>query len=174
MTDIQYTIVSTPLGALLVAATARGVCLVCFGDREPDLKERLQAEFPFAVPTRDDVSLRPWSDALVSYVEGHADQISIPLDVGGSRFQRRVWDALRRIPRGETRTYSAVAKSLGQPKAARAVARACASNPVLVVVPCHRVVPMRGSSGGYAGGAERKRVLLDLEAENLAPLRKAV
>ena len=174
MTDIQYTTVSTSLGALLVAATSRGVCLVCFGDGVPDLEGRLQAEFPFAVPTRDDVSLRLWSDELVRTVEGHAERISIPLDVGGSRFQRRVWDALRRIPRGETRTYSAVAKSLGQPKAARAVARACAANPVLVVVPCHRVVPVGGSTGGYAGGAERKRVLLDLETQNLAPSRNAV
>ena len=165
MNAIRYTIVSTPLGALLVAATARGVCLVCFGDGEPELEERLESEFPFAAPARDAAGLKPWSDAVVSYVEGHADRISIPLDVGGSRFQRRVWDALRRIPRGETRTYSAVAESLGQPGAARAVARACAANPVLIVVPCHRVVPVNGGTGGYAGGAKRKRTLLTLEAQ---------
>jgi len=163
MTAIQYTIASTPLGALLVAATHRGVCLVCFGDEEPDLEERLRGEFPFATPTRDDAGLKAWSDAVVSYVKGNAHCISIPLDVGGSRFQRRVWDALSRIPRGETRTYSALAKSLGQPTAARAVARACAANPVLVVVPCHRVVPVNGGAGGYKGGAERKRALLSLE-----------
>lgn len=163
MNAIQYTIVTTPLGALLVAATDRGVCLVCFGDEEPELEERLRGEFPFAAPTRDDAQLKAWSDAVVSYVEGNADRISIPLDVGGSRFQRRVWDALVRIPRGETRTYSALAKSLDPPSAARAVARACAANPVLIVVPCHRVVPMNGGAGGYKGGAERKRTLLALE-----------
>jgi AraC family transcriptional regulator of adaptative response/methylated-DNA-[protein]-cysteine methyltransferase len=163
LTSIQYTIVGTPLGALLVAATDRGICLVCFGDEEAELESRLQGEFPFAAPTRDDSGLQAFSDEIVSYVKGHTESISIPLDVGGSRFQRRVWDALRRIPRGETRSYSALAKSLGQPGAARAVARACAANPVLIVVPCHRVVPKTGDAGGYAGGVERKRSLLALE-----------
>ncbi len=164
MSAIYYTIVNTPLGELLVAATSRGVCLVSFGDGRADFEERLHSEFPFAAPARNDALLKPWSDAVVLYIEGRAESITVPLDVGGSRFQRRVWDALRRIPRGETRTYSAVAESLGQPNASRAVARACAANPVLLVVPCHRVVPKIRGAGGYAGGAERKRTLLALEA----------
>ncbi len=164
MSAIHYSITNTSLGALLVAATARGVCLVSFGDEPAELETRLHSEFPYAKAARNDALLQPWSDAVVRYVEGQADSISVPLDVGGSRFQRRVWDALRRIPRGETRTYSAMAESLGQPKAMRAVARACAANPVLVVVPCHRVVRANGEVGGYAGGIERKRTLLALEA----------
>jgi len=163
MSAIHYTIVDTAMGALLVAATSRGICLVSFGEDAAELEARVQTEFPFAAPARDDARIKPWCDAVVRYIEGHADSISVPLDVGGSRFQRRVWEALRRIPRGETRTYSAVAESMGQPTAARAVARACAANPVLVVVPCHRVVPAGGGTGGYAGGPERKRTLLALE-----------
>ncbi len=164
MSAIHTTILNTPLGELLVAATSRGVCFVRFGDEIAELEERLHGEFPFAASTRDDALLEPWSNSVVRYIEGHADVIAVPLDVRGSRFQRRVWDALRRIPRGETRVYSAVAKSLGQPSASRAVARACAANPALVVIPCHRVLPMAGGAGGYAGGTLRKQALLDLEA----------
>ncbi len=171
---IEYTVAATRLGLLLVAATERGVCHVRFGDRAPELEAGLAREFPYASIRCNEVALKPWRDALVSYVEGHSARIDVPLDVGGSRFERRVWDALRRIPRGHTRSYGAVAAEIGAPRGARAVARACARNPVPLAIPCHRVVPARGGSGGYRFGAERKRALLALEsAEPTQPLEPA-
>jgi AraC family transcriptional regulator of adaptative response/methylated-DNA-[protein]-cysteine methyltransferase len=160
---IEFAIVPTSLGALLVAASEKGVCQVRFAEAGLDLEEALGREFPFAELRENPVRLEPWTDALVSYVDGHATDLELPLDVSGSRFERRVWTALRSIPRGETRTYSEVADSVGLPKGARAVARACASNPVAVAIPCHRVVPKRGGLGGYRWGPERKRTLLQRE-----------
>jgi AraC family transcriptional regulator of adaptative response/methylated-DNA-[protein]-cysteine methyltransferase len=141
---IEFAIVPSSLGALLVAASNKGVCQVRFAEAGIDLKEELGREFPFAELRENPVRLEPW-------------------DVSGSRFQRRVWTALRSIPRGDTRTYSEVADSIGLPKGARAVARACASNPVAVAIPCHRVVGKRGELGGYRWGLERKRTLLQRE-----------
>jgi len=166
MTDaaIAWTICDTSLGRLLVAATARGVCHVRFGDAEADLETALAAEFPYAVLRRDPGALTPWSDALVAWVDGRGGSPDVPLDVRGSAFQRRVWQALRAIPRGATRSYGELATSLGQPGAARAVARACAANPVALAIPCHRVVPRNGEPGGYRWGAWRKRALLARES----------
>jgi AraC family transcriptional regulator of adaptative response/methylated-DNA-[protein]-cysteine methyltransferase len=160
---IEFAIVPSSLGALLVAASNKGVCQVRFAEAGIDLKEELGREFPFAELRENPVRLEPWTDALVSYVDGHSTHLEVPLDVSGSRFQRRVWTALRSIPRGDTRTYSEVADSIGLLKGARAVARACASNPVAVAIPCHRVVGKRGELGGYRWGLERKRTLLQRE-----------
>jgi AraC family transcriptional regulator of adaptative response/methylated-DNA-[protein]-cysteine methyltransferase len=161
---IEYGLRSTPLGLLLVAATARGVCFVDFGTRSDALRERLAREFPFAELRRaSGVSARSWTEAIARYVAGESQSADVPLDVRGSQFQKRVWEALRRIPRGETRTYSEIARRMGAPSAARAVGRACAANPTPVVVPCHRVVAKSGALGGFARGAARKRSLLELE-----------
>ena len=165
---IDYTVSQTSLGCLLVAATERGVCRVAFGESEAELEGMLRAELPFARLERDDVGLKPWSEALVSYVDGHAARLELPLDVSASRFRLRVWEALRAIPRGATQSYSEVARSIGAPRAARAVAQACAGNPVAVLIPCHRVVAAGGGLGGYAFGASRKRALLEREGA-LAP-----
>jgi AraC family transcriptional regulator of adaptative response/methylated-DNA-[protein]-cysteine methyltransferase len=164
--EIVYDIVPCRLGWLLVAATPRGVCHARFGEAEAELEGAVQAEFVFAAPRRDPVALKPWCDRLVASIEGHGRALDLPLDVSGSRFQRRVWDALRRIPRGETRSYSAVAREVGVPAGARAVARACAANPVTVAIPCHRVVRSDGGLGGYRWGVERKRALLASEADS--------
>jgi AraC family transcriptional regulator of adaptative response/methylated-DNA-[protein]-cysteine methyltransferase len=168
--NIVWTLRATRLGLLGVAATSRGVCHVTFADDEAGLARALAAEFPYAVLQRNDAAAGALATQLVDYVEGHRTTLDVPLDVGGSRFQRRVWDALRAIPRGQTRRYAEVAAALGVPGAARAVASACAANPVAVVVPCHRVVPAAGGAGGYRYGAWRKRALLAVEAGDAAAL----
>jgi AraC family transcriptional regulator of adaptative response/methylated-DNA-[protein]-cysteine methyltransferase len=162
--SIGYAIVASALGRILVAATARGVCLVRFGEEDAALRETVGREFPFAVVVPDGRRVARWGEQLARYVDGRSSELDLPLDVAGSRFQRRVWDALRTIPRGETRSYSALAARLGTPRGARAVARACAANPVPIAIPCHRVVPKRGGPGGYTGGEARKRALLSLES----------
>jgi len=161
---IEYVLETCPLGRVLVAATERGVCFVDLGDRDADLTSRLLKEFPFAEcePGRSREAER-WSRVIVDYLHGEVERIDVPLDVSGSQFQRRVWAALRRIPRGETRSYSDVAREIGVPRGARAVAQACAANPVPVVTPCHRVIEKSGRLGGYARGVWRKRQLLRLE-----------
>jgi len=120
-------------------------------------------EFPFATRRRDDAALAEWKAKLTSLIEGREINPSLPLDIRATAFQRRVWQALQEIPRGETRSYSTIAKKIGMPKATRAVARACATNPVAVAIPCHRVVRQDGDSGGYRWGQERKQRLLALE-----------
>jgi AraC family transcriptional regulator of adaptative response/methylated-DNA-[protein]-cysteine methyltransferase len=160
---LRYGLYACSLGRLLVAASPRGVCQVRFGDDDRALTAALARELPFAVLARDDAGLSVWSEALVRYVDGRSSRLEIPLDVRGSRFQQRVWAALRAIPRGATRSYGELAEQLGNPGAARAVARACAANPTAVAIPCHRVVPLRGGAGGYRWGAERKRALLERE-----------
>ena len=168
---IEFSIAACSLGRLLVAATERGLCHIRFGEDDDRLEEELRAEFPFAPLRRDDRRLRRYREALVRYVDGRATDIDLPLDVSGSRFQRRVWAALRRIPRGGTRSYSAIAESLGMPTGARAVARACATNPVPILIPCHRVIAKDGGIGGYGAGVERKRALLEHEARRRRPTR---
>ncbi len=168
--SIVWTSRSTRLGLLGVAATRRGVCHLTFADDEAELTRAVAAEFPFATLRRDDVAASALATQLVDYVEGRRATLDVPLDVGGSRFQRRVWDALRAIPRGQTRRYAEVAAALGVPGGARAVASACAANPVAVVVPCHRVVPAAGGVGGYRYGAWRKQALLVAEAADATAL----
>ncbi len=159
---IAYSTVATPLGRLLVAATRRGVCAVALGEREDALEQGLRAEFPRATLERDDAGVRHWLRAVERRMAGGAAE-RLPLDLRGSAFQLRVWKALRDIPRGQTRSYGAVAAALGEPGAARAVARACATNRLAVLVPCHRVVRGGGALGGYRWGVQRKRSLLEAE-----------
>lgn len=164
--EIGYSIVASPLGRLLVAGTATGICAVKLGDSDAALERDLRSEFPGAVLSRDRLVPRPWLTAIVERLRGSQRELDLPLEVRGTAFQWRVWRALQQIPPGETRSYSEVAAAIGQPTAVRAVAQACASNPVCLVVPCHRVVPKSGDSGGYRWGAERKRRLLALESSS--------
>jgi AraC family transcriptional regulator, regulatory protein of adaptative response / methylated-DNA-[protein]-cysteine methyltransferase len=159
---IRFTTVETVLGAVIIGATERGLCFVALGDDPRVLEAELRREYPAADVTRDDDELRSWGGAVVARLAGDEAE-RLPLDVPGTEFQRRVWEALQRIPRGETRTYAQVAEELGQPTAARAVARACATNQVSLVIPCHRVVRGDGGLGGYRWGVERKRELLAAE-----------
>ena len=159
---IRFTIVDTALGDVLIGATERGLCFVALGDDPSGLEAELRREYPAAEITRDDDELRSWASAVVARLAGDEAERP-PLDVDGTDFQWRVWEALQRIPRGETRTYAQVARELGQPTAVRAVARACATNHVSLVIPCHRVVREDGGLGGYRWGIERKRELLAAE-----------
>lgn len=158
---IGWTTAPSPLGLLLVATTAIGVCAVYLGDSEHDLLAALEAEFPRATITRG-VRRTDWVAAAVAVASGQAGE-EVPLDLQGTAFQQRVWLALRSIPRGETRTYAELASMIGQPRAARAAARACATNKVSLLVPCHRIVGSDASLTGYRWGVERKRRLLEIE-----------
>ena len=167
-TIFRYTIVrqpGSPLGHMLIAATDKGICAIQFGDSEQQLQQGLMREFPFAARRRDDAAMSQWRENLTRLIQGHELNPSLPLDIRATAFQRRVWEALQKIPRGETRSYSAVAKNIGMPKATRAVARACATNPVAVAIPCHRVIREDGELGGYRWGIERKEQLLAMEKE---------
>jgi AraC family transcriptional regulator of adaptative response/methylated-DNA-[protein]-cysteine methyltransferase len=163
---IRYTTVATPLGQLLVGVTDRGVCAVYLHESADTLEEALREEFCRATIERaDGDDLDRAVRAIVTQLEGHSPTIDLPLDVQATAFQLRVWDALRKIPYGETRTYAEVAAAIGSPAAVRAVASACARNRVAVVIPCHRVVRSDGASGGYRWGEERKRKLLARERD---------
>ena len=162
---VRYTIANSPLGRMLIAATDKGICAIQFANSDQQLQQGLIREFPFAVRRRDDAAMSPWQESLTRLIQGQETNPSLPLDIRATAFQRRVWECLQKIPRGETRSYSAVAKKIGMPKATRAVARACATNPVAVAIPCHRVVRQNGELGGYRWGVERKEQLLALEKE---------
>jgi AraC family transcriptional regulator of adaptative response/methylated-DNA-[protein]-cysteine methyltransferase len=162
---VRYTIASSPLGRMLIAATDKGICSIKFADSDEQLQQGLMREFPFATRRRDDTAMAEWRVNLTRLMEGREANPTLPLDIRATAFQRRVWEALQRIPRGETRSYSAVAKKIGKPKATRAVARACATNPVAVAIPCHRVVRQDGELGGYRWGIERKEKLLAMEQQ---------
>jgi AraC family transcriptional regulator of adaptative response/methylated-DNA-[protein]-cysteine methyltransferase len=160
---IRYATAPCDLGRVLLAATDKGVCAVSLADTDGDLRDFLRGEFPAATLTRDDAGLAHWLAELLRHLAGGAPHLELPLDVRATAFQRRVWEALRRIPYGETRTYQEVAEAIGEPTAARAVARACATNPASVVIPCHRVVGSDGGLRGYRWGVTRKRKLLERE-----------
>ena len=162
---IRYTIVNCPLGRLLVGATEKGLCSVCIGDEDGTLEHALYEEYQAATIMRDDEMLQQWVNTLLQHLTGKQPQVRLPLDVQATAFQRRVWEALQAIPYGETRSYAAIATQLGDAQKARAVAQACASNPVAIVVPCHRVVRGDGTVGGYRWGVERKKQLLAQEEE---------
>ena len=166
---VRYALFDTALGVALVAATPRGVCAVALGDDGDALAADLQQTFHAARVERDDAGLGPWAEPVLRALAGApghaADALNaLPVDIQATAFQRRVWDALRAIPVGETRTYGEVATAIGRPTAVRAVARACSANPVALVVPCHRVVGAGGALRGYRWGSERKRRLLEAEA----------
>jgi AraC family transcriptional regulator, regulatory protein of adaptative response / methylated-DNA-[protein]-cysteine methyltransferase len=160
---IGYSIAKSPLGKVLVAVTERGVSAVYLGDIEGKLIAELRDEYPRAEIAPAAHSYQRWVREIVQRIEGKAVHMELPLDVQATAFQRRVWQELQRIPRGATRTYSQVARALGQPKAVRAVARACATNPVSIVVPCHRVIREDGNLAGYRWGLSRKEQLLKQE-----------
>jgi AraC family transcriptional regulator of adaptative response/methylated-DNA-[protein]-cysteine methyltransferase len=160
--SLRYTVADSPLGRLLVAATERGIAAVSLGDADASLEAALRAEYPRAEIARDDLRLAPRLRDVLARVAGETGR-ELPLDINATAFQWRVWQELLKIPAGATRSYGEVARALGRPSAARAVARACASNPVALVIPCHRVVAGDGGLGGYRWGAERKRRLLDSE-----------
>ena len=161
---IRFTTLTTRLGAMLVAATDRGLCRVALGDDPSVLEQRLREEFPAADVRKDRAGLQAASSALRAAAAGQPVDSELTLDVRATAFQRRVWRVLQGIPAGETRTYAEVARQVGSPNSARAVARACATNPVALAVPCHRVVPAAGGTGGYRWGSERKKKLLSDEA----------
>ena len=163
---IQFAIVPSPMGRLLVAATGNGLCAVRFGENATELERGLREEFYAAEINRDDAALRPYVQPLLASLRGENTTVDLPLDVRATAFQKRVWEELRRIPRGETRSYSEVAHAIGDDKAVRAVARACASNPVAIAVPCHRVVRSDGDISGYRWGVERKKKLLEQEQKS--------
>jgi AraC family transcriptional regulator of adaptative response/methylated-DNA-[protein]-cysteine methyltransferase len=160
---IQYAIVPSPLGRILVAATARGLCAVRFGESASELERELRDEFRAAQVQRDKAVLQPYLQPLLASLRGENVTMNLPLDVRATAFQNKVWQALREIRVGETRSYSEVARAIGDPKAVRAVAAACASNPVALAVPCHRVVRSDGELAGYRWGIERKKKLLEQE-----------
>ncbi|MDR5709770.1 MAG: methylated-DNA--[protein]-cysteine S-methyltransferase [Armatimonadota bacterium] len=168
MAKVVYAVAPSPLGQMLVAATSRGVCAVMFGEEDTELERLLEEASPGAEREETDPRLQRLVSSLQDYLAGTSTALDLPVDVHGTPFQRTVWRALQAIPRGEVRSYAEVARAIGRPGAIRAVGRACAANPVAVLVPCHRVVRSDGGLGGYGWGVHRKRVLLELEG---APLR---
>ena len=171
---IAYGLASSPLGTLLVAATDDGVCAVSFSADEAAALASLQAEYPRATIRRDDTAVAPWTSSVLAYlttdgepgVNGRAasDLTNLPLDIPTSPFRGAVYERIRAIPPGATQSYGMIAKAIGKPAAARAVAQACAHNPAALVIPCHRVVHENGDDSGYRWGNERKRRLLEIEA----------
>ncbi len=161
--QIWYATTTTALGLLVVAQTIKGICFVAFADDNTHASNIIQSEFPAARVALDATAV---TDALLcvkNLIENHPNQRDIPIDIRATAFQQRVWDALRTIARGTTRSYAAIAQQIGQPTASRAVAQACASNPLAVIVPCHRVVAQSGARGNYRWGSQRKATLLDQE-----------
>jgi AraC family transcriptional regulator of adaptative response/methylated-DNA-[protein]-cysteine methyltransferase len=163
---VRYTITDSPLGRMMIAATEKGICAISFADSDQQLLQGLIREFPFAVRRRDEAALSEWRAGLANMMQGQETSASLPLDIRATAFQRRVWEALQQIPRGETWTYSALAKKIGMPSATRAVANACASNRIAIAIPCHRIVRQDGDLGGYRWGVRRKAQLLALEQES--------
>lgn len=160
---IRYTIVDSPLGRMLLAATDNGVCAIQFAAADRQLLGILRREFPQAKLQRGDATLQSWVRRVLDQLQSKSPLPQLPLDVQATAFQRRVWEHLREIPYGRTESYGQVARAIGHPSATRAVAHACASNPVAVAIPCHRVVRQSGALGGYRWGVERKRALLQME-----------
>ena len=158
---ISYCCFPTPLGTVLVATTGKGVCSVKLADDAARLRRLLAEEFSKAEIVEGE--MKELKAKILSFIDGETSLVRLPLDIRGTVFQRRVWDELRRIPRGETRTYREIARAIGAPAAVRAVGSACGANPVALVVPCHRAVRTDGGLGGYAWGLGRKRKLLALE-----------
>ena len=169
---IHYSIVASPLDDLLVAASSKGICTVCLGKSESALEAALRKEYPAAELRRDEETLSEWVQALLKHLDGQQPHLELPLDLQATAFQWRVWKAVRNIPYGQTRTYTEIARAIHHPGAARAVARACATNPVALVIPCHRIVRGDGSLGGYRWGLERKRKLLSREKSAAASAKK--
>jgi len=171
---IQYATAPTTLGFVLVAATAKGICRIAFGDEAAALTGELRAALSNAELIEDPARIAPFIAQIDAYLRGTRQTFDLPLDIATTAFRQRVWDALQRIPYGETRSYTQIAEALGAPNAVRAVASACASNPVALAIPCHRVVQKGGALAGYRWGLQRKAELLEAEAERAprAPARE--
>ncbi len=167
-TRIHYLTAKCALGHMLVAATVKGICKISFGDSVTRLENSLREEFPAAAVERGGSKLRSWTRSILRHLNGHQPRLDLPLDIRATAFQSRVWTALRSIPYGETRSYKQIAKAVDRPKAVRAVARACATNNVAVLIPCHRVVREDGDLAGYRWGLKRKRQLLARESSSHA------
>lgn len=167
--EIVFACAESPLGRLLVAATGTGVCFVGLGDSDQDLEAELRGDLPAARIERDDGALAGRLEAVLDHLQGRSASLDLPLDIRATAFQWQVWQALRAIPAGQTRTYGEIAEDLGRPKAARAVGRACATNPVSLVVPCHRAIGSDGGVTGYRWGVDRKAKLLEDEKKRAAP-----
>ncbi len=167
--EISYAAIETPFGRVLVGATDRGICFIRFGDDVDELASQLKREFrnadvnPMSRPYHPD--FERWVAALSRHLEGQQPHLDLPLDIRATAFQMRVWRYLQSIPYGSVESYAEVAAGIGQPTAARAVARACAANPVAIAIPCHRVIRGTGELGGYRWGLDRKRTLIDRERE---------
>ena len=166
---IRFVTVETPLGWALVAATERGICMTALGDDRVKLAEALRQRFPAAAVIAEDAGLKGWADRIVRFITAPDQNLDLPLDIRGTAFQARVWRALQKIPLGKTASYTEIAAALGQPKAVRAVAQACAANKLALIVPCHRVIRSDGDLGGYRWGLERKQELLARERAAVAP-----
>jgi AraC family transcriptional regulator of adaptative response/methylated-DNA-[protein]-cysteine methyltransferase len=162
---ITYGLAQCYLGWVIVAATDRGICAIEFGDDPDTLPEQVQARFPNAQLNKADTGFKTILRDVVDFIESPKDTFRVPLDIRGTAFQQQVWEILRQIRPGETMSYTAVAERMGKPNAVRAVASACASNKLAVVIPCHRVVSKTGKTGGYRWGPERKKRLLESEQE---------
>jgi AraC family transcriptional regulator of adaptative response/methylated-DNA-[protein]-cysteine methyltransferase len=165
---VHYASAPTSLGLVLVATTDKGICKIAFGDDEAPLVDGLRKEFASAELIADSTRLAPFIEQIDAYLRGKRQRFDLPLDIAATAFQQRVWEALRHIPYGETRSYSQIAEAVGSPRAVRAVASACASNPVALAIPCHRVVQKGGALAGYRWGVARKAMLLDAEAHREA------
>jgi AraC family transcriptional regulator, regulatory protein of adaptative response / methylated-DNA-[protein]-cysteine methyltransferase len=168
---IRYTCADSPLGRILIAATDKGICSIQFADSDEELEQGLKQEFPFAARRRDDEGMAALTASLMQHMRGLETATALPLDIQATAFQRRVWSYLQSIGFGETCSYSDVAKAIKQPTAVRAVAHACATNPVAIAIPCHRVLRSNGELGGYRWGLNRKQALLEMEAPGIAASR---
>jgi AraC family transcriptional regulator of adaptative response/methylated-DNA-[protein]-cysteine methyltransferase len=165
-TPIRYSFSESPIGRMLIAATDKGVCSIQFADSEEELEQGLKHEFPFALRRRDDDGMANLAGQVVQRMSGAESSSSLPLDIQATAFQRRVWSHLQSISFGKTQSYTQVAKAIRRPSAVRAVARACATNPVAIAIPCHRVLRSNGDLGGYRWGLQRKKTLLEIEASS--------
>jgi AraC family transcriptional regulator of adaptative response/methylated-DNA-[protein]-cysteine methyltransferase len=167
--EIAYAIVDSALGRMLVAGTRRGICFAAMGEADTALVAELRRDYPLATirvadpNRREDTRVGQWADALAAYVAGRSKIPTPPMDIRGTPFQFAVWDQLRAIPAGETRSYSEIARRIGRPRAIRAVGTANGANPVSIIIPCHRAIRASGHLGGYRWGLERKRLLLEME-----------
>jgi AraC family transcriptional regulator of adaptative response/methylated-DNA-[protein]-cysteine methyltransferase len=163
-TPIRYSFAESPIGQMLIAATDKGICSIQFADSEEELEQGLKQEFPFALRRRDDEGMAKLGAQVVRRIGGAEPSPALPLDIQATAFQRRVWSHLQSIAFGKTQSYTQVAKAIRRPSAVRAVARACATNPVAIAIPCHRVLRSNGDPGGYRWGVQRKKALLDIES----------
>jgi AraC family transcriptional regulator of adaptative response/methylated-DNA-[protein]-cysteine methyltransferase len=167
---ITHVAVESPVGLMMIGATNRGICFIQLGDSEPQLRDALQKEYPGAklelMPRPYPPQFHLWLNSLNEHLRGHQPHVDLPIDIRATAFQMKVWRYLQSIPYGEVQSYSEVASGIGAPTAARAVARACATNTVAIVIPCHRVIRGNGELGGYRWGLDRKRALIDRERQS--------